>query len=383
MTKTLQASLSRDLDNCVKCGNCKALCPTHIEFANEGMSARGRAELAARFLADDIDPSDLLDERIYTCLLCGYCDRSCPRGISVTGAVYEARRKLALNWKKNRLYRAAVKYAFSNPALAYRAIQFLEQAGLLSALGGIKPFSIMRGLKVKIPGDRLRKDVSVFRVPEPRGRVALFVGCTVDFLYPSMGVAFIHALNAMDYEVVLPKGEVCCGAPLLGMGLRDEAAYLAKKNLNAFKQLKAEAVISLCPTCTHFIRDIYPDLIGDGITNAADVSKFICDSSLLGAIKPVPKNTGRIIYHDPCHAVNYLDSVAEPRKVLSAMGINFEEPDEKGCCGLGGVVRLLHDDVSGAIREKRLTALENSDIIVTSCPNCVLQLSGGNREKPI
>src|ERR1035437_1088449 len=100
MNKALPASLSSELQNCVRCGNCKALCPTHIEFANEGMSARGRIELATSFLSDEIDPSDILDDRIFTCLLCGYCDNSCPRGISVTRAVYEARRKLSLKWKK-------------------------------------------------------------------------------------------------------------------------------------------------------------------------------------------------------------------------------------------------------------------------------------------
>jgi len=117
--------------------------------------------------------------------------------------------------------------------------------------------------------------------------------------------------------------------------------------------------------------------------NAADISKFICDSSLIGAIKPVPKNSGRVFYHDPCHTVNYLGSVEEPRKVLRALGVNFEEPAEGGCCGLGGVVRLLHDDVSGAIREKRVAAFEGADMIVTSCPNCVLQLSGSFKERPI
>jgi glycolate oxidase iron-sulfur subunit len=340
-------------------------------------------ELAARFLSDDIDPSDVLDDRIFTCLLCGYCDTSCPRGISVTRAVYEARRKLALKWKKHRFYRAAIKYAFSNPVIAYRALQFLEQAGLLTALSKIKPFSTMRELKLKIPEDRLRKDISVFRVPEPKGRVALFVGCTVDFLYPSMGVSFIQALNALGFEVVLPKGEVCCGAPLLSMGLRDEAAYLAKKNINAFKQLNVDAVISLCPTCTHFIRDVYKDLVGEGIMNAEDISKFICDSSLIKSMKPVLKNLGQVIYHDPCHTVNYLGAVSEPRVILRALGVDFKEPAESGCCGLGGVVRLLHGSVSDAIREKRVAAFEGADMIVTSCPNCVLQLSGGIKDRPV
>jgi glycolate oxidase iron-sulfur subunit len=370
-----------DLDLCVRCGSCKTACPTHIEFAHEGLGARGRIELLKKYFASELDATDLLDDRIYTCLLCGSCEKSCPRGISVTKAVYEARRRLALRGNKHRLWRTGIKYAFRNPALAFALMRFLGSAGRKLPFAKMQPFRAIRELRLDIPETRLRKDISVFKVPGARGRVALFTGCTVDFLYPSMGISFIQALNSLGFEVVLPKGEVCCGAPLLSAGLREETKYLAKKNLDAFSKLQVDAVISLCPTCAHFIRDVYQDLMGEGIMNATDISKFLSGSDLICRLNPLEEDRGKVIYHDPCHSVNYLSSFEEPRLILNALGVGLIEPAERGCCGKGGVVRLIHDHVAKAITEKRVRAYEGADMVVTSCPNCVLQFESmiGNR----
>jgi glycolate oxidase iron-sulfur subunit len=374
-----------ELDLCVRCGNCKALCPTHIEFANEGMSARGRVVLLKKLISGEIEPSDTLDDRIFSCLLCGSCNGLCPLGISVTDAVYEGRRKLA-GRKKRWLFRAIMKYVFTDPERTLRMLQFFENAGLIAPLSILKPFKALRELRIRIPRTRLRNEATIFKAPNPKGRIALFAGCTVDFLYPAMGLSLIYTLNALDYEVVMPKGEVCCGAPLLATGLRHETAALAEKNLNAFKKLQVEAVISLCPTCTHFIKNEYPKIIGDGIGNAMDITEFLDDKPLDSILTQPEERPGTVAYHDPCHSINYLGVKEEPRKILKGMGFGIAEPDERGCCGLGGTVRLLHDDVSSAILANRVKSLEGTkapEMIVTSCPNCVLQLESRIKDRPV
>jgi len=380
---TEETSGKKTADLCVRCGHCNPVCPTYIEFANEGMGGRGRLELAARFLAGEIVPSERLERLLFSCLMCGACDRSCPRGISVTGAIYEARRKLAFSWSKSRPYSSSIKYACSHPAASYGVLYFLDQAGLLPFLSGFRPFRAIKELGLRLPEERFKHNMSVFRPPEPRGRVALFTGCTVDFLYPRMGVALIEVLNSMNLEVVLSKKEICCGAPLLNMGFRYEAERLAEKNLNIFGKLQVDAVISLCPTCAHFIKDVYHELLGEGIANATDVLKFIFDSGGANDIRPYLADYGNIMFHDPCHSVNYLDSVREPRKILRALGANLAEPSEQGCCGMNGVVGLTHKDVSEAMCRKRASAFESADMVVTSCPNCVMQLGHLMKKKPV
>ncbi len=80
--------------------------------------------------------------------------------------------------------------------------------------------------------------------------------------------------NSIGYEVVLPKGEVCCGSPLRALGLEEEAIALAKKNYQIFSKLKVEAILSLCPTCSLTLKSEYPKLIGHGLEKAMDISVF-------------------------------------------------------------------------------------------------------------
>jgi glycolate oxidase iron-sulfur subunit len=153
--------------------------------------------------------------------------------------------------------------------------------------------------------------------------------------------------------------------------------------------LQVDAVISLCPTCTHFIKNEYPKIIGAGISNAMDIAQFLGDKPLDSILAQPEERPGTIVYHDPCHSINYLGVKEEPRKILKAMGFGIEEPAERGCCGLGGTVRLLHDDVSSAILANRVKALEGTEapempeMIVTSCPNCVLQLESRIKDRPV
>src|SRR3990172_6362531 len=95
-----------------------------------------------------------------------------------------------------------------------------------------------------------RREEQVFKVQKKRGRVAIFTGCSINFIFPNLGESLINVLQKFGYEVVLPKGETCCGNPLRSLGLEEEAVEQAKKNYRVFSRLKVEAVLSLCPTCT-------------------------------------------------------------------------------------------------------------------------------------
>ncbi len=89
------------------------------------------------------------------------------------------------------------------------------------------------------------------------------------------------------------------------------------------------------------------------------------------------------MYHDPCHSVNYLGITEQPRRILRSLLYTPVEPREKGCCGFGGTFRLLNRDLSQRMLYRKAAAWGNADMIVTACPNCVFQLSGGFREKPV
>lgn len=382
-SRNAQRRSGPELDSCVRCGSCKAHCPSYRQEGTEGASARGRAVLLKQFLEGTLEPSALLDERIFTCILCGACNKLCPLGIDVTGAVYEGRRRLSAFNRRRKLLGFGMEFVLKRPSFSFRALQFLEGLNEVFPLHRIKPFGTLRQMGITVPDSGLREGESLFRVSRPKGRVAVFAGCTSNFLYPHLGKALIRSLNALRYEVVLPKGEVCCGAPLMGLGLTEDAAELAERNLHVFRRLKVEAVVGLCPTCVHFIKSEYRKLGGDGLGNALDVAQFFAgerlpeDSSTQGH-----RTASRIVYHDPCHSLNYLGVRAEPRQILRDRGIAVCEV-ERGCCGFGGAFRVLYPELSGSILEERREAYRSADMIVTSCPNCILQLRSGLKDKEV
>lgn len=376
-TPSLHHSITPSL-LCVKCGSCKALCPTYIEDVTEGMSARGRVVLLEKFHEGELEPSKKLDERIFSCMLCGACNKLCPLGINVTDAMYEARNRLRDFNKKRRFLGLGIRLGLKKASNSFRILKFLETINEMLPVFRIYPFSAIKRMDVTLPDSALRDGMSIFRVSKPRGRIAIFAGCSVNFIYPNIGRSLIESLNAMNYDVVLPKGEVCCGAPLMGLGRREDAAEMAERNMNAFKKLNVEAVIGLCPTCIDSIKNGYRSLIGDGIDNAVEVSQFF-GKLQPSAFSPQPS---KVIYHDPCHSIYGLDVSVEPRQILRSMGFHLMD-SERGCCGFGGTFRLLYQELSEGILEKRIEEYKRADMIVTSCPNCILQLRSRIKDRPV
>ncbi|HWR89838.1 MAG TPA: (Fe-S)-binding protein [Dissulfurispiraceae bacterium] len=376
------------LESCVRCGSCKARCPTYEEDPHEGMSARGRAVLLDSFLRGEIGVSDKLDGRIQSCMLCGSCSRICPLGISVPGAVYHARSMLRSRTRKRRMLNLGARLAVKKAREGFVVAKWLKAAGAFLPLERFEPYQLMKDLDLQFPDRVLREGTSIFKVSRSRGRIAVFAGCTVNYLFPSLGADLIRSLNALRFDVIMPRGEACCAAPLLSLGLVEDAAAMAEKNVRLYRGLNTEAVISLCPTCTHFIGHEYGRLIGEGIDNTREVSQFFADrmkeGDFDGKAPLTPHRQGKkIIYHDPCHAVNYFGARAEPRDILSSMGISLTEPKDRGCCGFAGTFRVLHGDLSKAILERRIGDYADADTIVTSCPNCMIQFRSRMKDKEI
>jgi glycolate oxidase iron-sulfur subunit len=374
--KTKQAERYRaDLEKCARCGSCKALCPTFDQDLLEGMGARGRITLLRKLREGGLSPSKLLNERIFSCILCGACEGTCPLGVDITGSIYRGRALLRETDRKRRLLRGLVRFSSRWPDLAFRIARTGSHVLLpLLAKRGIIPCA------PGLPEVPLRRSDQVFRVGKKRGRVAVFTGCSVNYVFPYLGESLIRVLQKLRYEVILPKGEVCCGTPLRSLGLEGEAAELAKKNLRAFDRLKVEAILSICPTCTYTIRDEYPKMIGDGLERATDISVFFRDK--LDTARSIGKT---VAYHDPCHLRYGLGITEEPREIIKKAGIHVREPEDQGCCGFGGLFCFSFREMSDRILEKRSAKIidTEADAVVTSCPGCMLQLGRNITDRPV
>jgi glycolate oxidase iron-sulfur subunit len=362
----------KDLSKCVLCGSCKALCPVYDEQAMESMGTRGRLALLWALASGDIHPSSILNDCIFSCTLCGACSGLCPPGIDIKEVIYHGRRILKKSDKKRKYIRFLTKIFFKNPGWSFRVMRSAQQI--------LFPYLVKKGLipfKPEMPEYCLKDSLQVISVSQKKGRVAVFTGCTVNFLYPHLGEALINVLNRLGYEVILPAGEVCCGAPLRALGLEDEAMAIAKKNLAVFGRLNVDAILSLCPTCTLAIKKEYPKLVGQGIDNAEDISTFFIDK--LKSIQPRHIFSGikNPLFHDPCHLKYGLGISDEPREIIKYMGYELIENDLARCCGFAGIFCFSNQQISTGLLGKCTEEYmkKGADAIITSCPGCMIQLS--------
>jgi len=371
----MQHALIPDLSRCTLCGSCKALCPTYELAATEGMGARGRIALVKSLSEGNLAPSALLNDRLFSCILCGACSGICPLGIDIPEAVYRGRHLLRKSDRKRTFLRYLLKFSTSWPDLSFKLLS-MSRDFLLPLLSRRKliPFH------PELPEQPFHVIEQVHKVPKKKGRVAIFIGCSVNFFLPHLGDSLINVLQSLGYEVVLPRDEVCCGAPLRALGMDEEAAALAKQNYRVISRLKVEAVLSLCPTCTLSLKHGYDSLIGKSLEKAMDVSVFLNDK--LGQKSSIDTAT---TYHDPCHLKYGLGTWKEPREIITKAGLELREPRESGCCGFGGTFSVSYPEMSLNLQKKQAENLMDTGAgtIVTSCPGCMLHLGQAIRNRPV
>jgi glycolate oxidase iron-sulfur subunit len=369
----------RELSKCVRCGSCKAFCPTYDEDTTEAMGARGRLVLLWGLSEGLLKPSAVLRDRIFSCILCGACSESCPPGVDIQEVIYYGRSLLRKSDEKRRSLRVFTKFYTKMPKLSFRLLRMSQYLFPTLVKRRLSPFL------PELPEGTLKNESQVFTVSKKKGRVAVFTGCIVNFLYPHLGESLINILQRLDYEVILPAGEVCCGVPLRTLGLEEEAIKLARKNVDVFSRLNVEAILSLCPTCTYALKVEYPKLIGEGVEKAMDISTFLIDKLDSFNFPLLTSHSATAVYHDPCHLMYGLGVKREPREIIKNIGIDLVETEEERCCGFGGVFSFSYREISEGLLEKRIKDLEKTgaEIIITSCPGCMMQLRREANQTPV
>jgi len=360
----------QELSKCVKCGACKAQCPTYLSALDETMGARGRIAMLGALTENRLVPTKVLSDRIFSCILCEACRDLCPTGINIPEAIYHGRVNLRDFYSRGRLLRTAIKLSYSKMDTAFSILRGLQRFSypLLYKTGSIRYMPYIASTPFKNTA-RVHKGIKKI------GRVAIFAGCSVNYFYPHLGEALLNILLTKGYEVVVLKGEVCCGAPMRTLGLEEEAAKLAKVNIGLFNKMRTEAILCMCPTCTLTIKKQYPLIAGDSIEKIMDVNEFFVKKDFINGLRTVRQV---VTYHDPCHLHYGLGIKEEPRQILKGIqGIEFiEMQNAEECCGFGGFFSLNFKELSRTIGRRKINSISSTqvDTIATSCPGCMMQL---------
>jgi glycolate oxidase iron-sulfur subunit len=146
-------------------------------------------------------------------------------------------------------------------ATVARLLRFYQRSGLQSlarSTGILKLFGVDKRERL-LPrvdnnffDDQLGKTFPA--TGKRRARVAFFAGCVANVTFAELNAATIRVLTANGCDVVVPDGQLCCGALAAHAGVRDVARDLARKNLRAFLLNDVDA-IDECGGCGSTLKE--------------------------------------------------------------------------------------------------------------------------------
>jgi glycolate oxidase iron-sulfur subunit len=385
--------LSDQVHNCIRCGLCMSTCPVYKQLYFEGASPRGKIQLIKKVLDGKLEPSVEYARLLGTCLLCETCSVTCPSGVQLDRLMKAMRAALldqfGFPWGKRTLFhllsghRLLPFFMFWGRTLENPLRLFLPKSGR----AGTIPFSRLPRLNrnpfmKQYPGVVPAEGARV-------GRVFYFVGCATNYLSENVGRSVIKVLGRLGVEVIIPRGQMCCGFPICLAGARTVALKNIKRNLQVFDPALADTVVVDCATCGAALKHEYPQVLeemgqGEVAETARRLGKKVCDISqylarfdLAPHLRPLP---GRVTYHDPCHLLRSQGIKEEPRNLLRAIpGLEFVEMEgPEVCCGGGGTFQMEHPDVAAGITGKKIQSImeTRADLVASGCPGCRLQIHG-------
>ena len=357
----------QEISRCVKCGSCGAVCPPAILGRSESLSARGRMAIIEAVLDKRLPVSATFKDRLATCTNCLACEASCPSNVPVT-SIIEAAKQEAVGESGQGILNHIVSVSLKN-GKAMRSLAWLAPFVLHYSRGALKGRGL--GTSRRQPGSG-----SVTK-EKTGGRVALFPGCAISNFQQDIGRAAVTVLNAIGYEVIVPKGLQCCGRPHLSMGDRKNAEELALKNSAILGRLQVDAVVTACASCGLTFKREYPKLLPPGLKTprVVDVHELLSRGFSNKALRAVQKT---ITFHDPCHLGRGQGLSATARALLrSVPGIMLVEmKNADRCCGFGGVMRITHGEISNAIGTDKAAMIiaTGASAVATGCPSCRMQI---------
>jgi glycolate oxidase iron-sulfur subunit len=394
-----------EIARCNKCGFCQVACPIFRATGQEGGVARGRLALVRALIEGRMEWTRELEEPLFNCLLCGACTTNCFPAVATADLVLAARSDYQDQVGRGPAHRLLFDHLLSHPGrlkLAVRAVSLGKKSGLsgiVRALGMLRflghDFPKAEKIIDRFPAAALR-DVIKPGVLEGKGhklRIAYFVGCGMDLVCPQAAQASVGLLLELGRTVEV-LDNCCCGLPAMTYGDRQAARKMAERNLRTMASGRFDVVVTDCSSCASFLKK-YPELFaGDGATQleAKEAASRVKDMvqalemrSCAGTRLPERTRSLVVTYHDPCHARRGQKLVREPRELLKSLpDIEYREmPEADWCCGGAGSYALFHYDLSRKVLERKIdnVAKTGADVVVTSCPACIIHLSYGVRQR--
>jgi len=207
-------------------------------------------------------------------------------------------------------------------------------------------------------------------------RVALFVSCVNDALYPRTGRAVVRLLERLGHEVVFEPGQTCCGQTHWTTGYHREAEGLAVRFAELFGRY--ETVVTPSASCAAAVRAVHPKLTGGPPLPVHEFTEFLVD--VLGVTDVGAYFPHRVAYHPTCHSLRGCGLGDRPLRLLRAVrGLELADlPRAEECCGFGGAFALKNADTSVAMAADKVRHVRGTgaDVVCAVDDSCLAHVGG-------
>jgi L-lactate dehydrogenase complex protein LldE len=220
-------------------------------------------------------------------------------------------------------------------------------------------------------------------------RVALFVTCLADTLFPDVGKATVRLLERLGHRVEFPQAQTCCGQMHVNTGYLRDALPLVRRYAEVFGGY--EAIVVPSGSCTGSVRHQHAmvarrygdtDLARraeDVASRTFELSEFL--TGVLGVEDVGAYYPHRVTYHPTCHSLRLLRLGDRPLRLLRHVaGLDLVElPDAEVCCGFGGTFAVKNADVSTAMLADKMRGVlaTRAEVCTAGDSSCLMHIGGG------
>ncbi|MFC7243800.1 (Fe-S)-binding protein [Catellatospora aurea] len=206
-------------------------------------------------------------------------------------------------------------------------------------------------------------------------KIALFVTCLNDALFPQAGIATVTVLERLGHTVAFPAAQSCCGQMHANTGYATPARRLERLTETAFAG--HDVIVSPSGSCVAHLR------AHTGLP-VYELSELLID--VLGVTDVGATFPHRVTYHPTCHGLRSLRLGDRPTTLLRAVKdlelVDLPEPEQ--CCGFGGTFALKNAAVSAAMLTDKCinAALTGAEYLAAADNSCLAHIGGGLARHP-
>jgi len=371
---------------CVHCGFCTATCPTYQLTGDELDGPRGRIYLIKQMLETGT-ASTVTRHHLDRCLLCQSCETTCPSGVRygrLAGIGRDVAESLSPRPLTDQLKRQALRWWISEPARFRTALKLAN---------GLRPL-VPERFAGKIPNRP-----ALASGGEPGGerklhtrKMLLLEGCVQSVVTPNVNAAARRLFDHLGISLIAAPEAGCCGALNTHLSAREAGLTQMRRNIDAwwpYIEAGADAILITASGCGVMVKDYghaqrddprYADKARRVSELARDPCEVLTADDLIRL--GIKGHGRRIAFQSPCSLQHGQHLGGRVEALLRA--VDFElSPVADGhlCCGSAGSYSVLQPEMSEALRDNKLAALQDGkpEVMVTANIGCQMHLGAASK----